>query len=398
MNEAVGNVQGITNWETTEEPNAKPVISLPGSFSVNAGDSLVISASATDSDGDALTYSWAIDSALQATGTSSNTVTVIGADVTVDTEYALLLTVSDGKGSTTRSTKVTVIADVVDENNAPVLSAIANIDMSELQTVSVVASATDADADALTYTWNVPAGLTLVGSGANVSLTSGDVSADTTYSVSVTVSDGEATATQSFEVTVVDELIVLPNSAPVVQAIANVSIEENTSTSVNVSATDDFSTELAYTWSVPAGLTLQGSGSNVTLTAGEVSTDTSYTVSVSVSDGDKATSTSFTVTVTDSAVIIEPTGSWDATTIYLGGETVTYNGKSYTAKWWTQNNAPSDGGPWGENFVDDGTTAGWSASRIYNGGDQVSFNGDTYQAQWWTQGNMPGTNDVWVKL
>jgi chitinase len=139
-------------------------------------------------------------------------------------------------------------------------------------------------------------------------------------------------------------------------------------------------------------------GTVVSLTAGEVAADTNYTVSVSVSDGTLSTTTSFNVDVTDTEVVVEPTGSWDATTIYLGGETVTYNGKSYTAKWWTQNNAPSDGGPWGENFADDGSTSGWSASRIYNGGDQVSFNGDTYQAQWWTQGNMPGTNDVWVKL
>ena len=37
----------------------------------------------------------------------------------------------------------------------------------------------------------------------------------------------------------------------------------------------------------------------------------------------------------------------------------------------------------------------WSATAIYVGGDKVIYQGKTYQAQWWTQGETPGTAQVW---
>ncbi|SMC16362.1 chitinase [Andreprevotia lacus DSM 23236] len=45
--------------------------------------------------------------------------------------------------------------------------------------------------------------------------------------------------------------------------------------------------------------------------------------------------------------------AWNSGTAYNGGAQVTYNGRNYTAKWWTQNNIPSssngDGQPWTDN-------------------------------------------------
>ncbi|WP_418304220.1 carbohydrate-binding protein [Paenibacillus bovis] len=37
----------------------------------------------------------------------------------------------------------------------------------------------------------------------------------------------------------------------------------------------------------------------------------------------------------------------------------------------------------------------WSASAIYVGGDTVSYNGKTYKAKWWTTGETPGQAEVW---
>ncbi|WP_087019268.1 glycoside hydrolase family 19 protein [Thaumasiovibrio subtropicus] len=45
--------------------------------------------------------------------------------------------------------------------------------------------------------------------------------------------------------------------------------------------------------------------------------------------------------------------AWDATAVYTGGDTVTYQNAIYRAKWWTQGNIPSDGGPW--EFVENTT-------------------------------------------
>jgi chitinase len=66
---------------------------------------------------------------------------------------------------------------------------------------------------------------------------------------------------------------------------------------------------------------------------------------------------------------------------------------------WTDNGACSGGG---------GTTtpptgggggtcpAAWSASATYVGGNTVSYNGHKYTAKWWTQNETPGNHDVWT--
>jgi len=41
------------------------------------------------------------------------------------------------------------------------------------------------------------------------------------------------------------------------------------------------------------------------------------------------------------------------------------------------------------------TTASWSSSQIYTGGQTVSWNGHNWQAKWWTQGEEPGTTGEW---
>lgn len=37
----------------------------------------------------------------------------------------------------------------------------------------------------------------------------------------------------------------------------------------------------------------------------------------------------------------------------------------------------------------------WKVDSIYVGGDKVIYQGKTYQAQWWTKGDIPGTAAVW---
>jgi predicted chitinase len=38
----------------------------------------------------------------------------------------------------------------------------------------------------------------------------------------------------------------------------------------------------------------------------------------------------------------------------------------------------------------------WSSSSIYTGGESASYNGDNWSAKWWTQGETPGAADVWA--
>ena len=40
----------------------------------------------------------------------------------------------------------------------------------------------------------------------------------------------------------------------------------------------------------------------------------------------------------------------------------------------------------------------WGRSAVYTGGDTVSYQGRRYHAKWWTQGEQPGGSDVWEDL
>ena len=279
--------------------NKKPVVTLANSFSVNAGEMITISTAATDADNDVLTYSWAVDSALTATATDTANVVITAGNVTTTATYPITVTVSDGKTSVSKPTTLTVVAPTTG-NTAPVVAVINDVTLEENAQTSIAVSATDADNDALTYTWNVPTGLTLTGSGANVTLTAADVTADTHLTVSVAVSDGAATTSQSFIVTVTNKV----------------------------------------------------TGGN---------------------------------------------GTWDSAKIYNTGDTVTFNNVTYKAKWWTKGEQPDQSNVWAEVIPNDGQVKVWRADLVYNSGDKVTFNNVAYTAGWWTKGQTPGTSGVWTK-
>lgn len=95
----------------------------------------------------------------------------------------------------------------------------------------------------------------------------------------------------------------------------------------------------------------------------------------------------------------ENESDWDATKVYLAGDTVTYNGKTYRAQWWTQGETPGESNVWvlvteGENG-DDPEVLEWNANTAYTNGDIVLYDGKIYKALWWTQGDIPGDSSVW---
>lgn len=86
------------------------------------------------------------------------------------------------------------------------------------------------------------------------------------------------------------------------------------------------------------------------------------------------------------------TTPWQSAATYVAGNRASYNGANYTAKWWTQGEAPGNvNGAW-EADASNGLQS-WDASRAYTGGNQVVFAGKLYEAKWWTQGEEPGA--VW---
>ncbi|MEU0761059.1 glycoside hydrolase family 19 protein [Streptomyces microflavus] len=41
--------------------------------------------------------------------------------------------------------------------------------------------------------------------------------------------------------------------------------------------------------------------------------------------------------------------AWSSSSVYVGGQTASYNGRNYTAKWWTQNERPGSSDVWADN-------------------------------------------------
>jgi chitodextrinase len=71
-----------------------------------------------------------------------------------------------------------------------------------------------------------------------------------------------------------------------------------------------------------------------------------------------------------------PPPAWDASKVYNTGDLVTYNGSTWRALWWTQNQRPGDPyGPWEELRTAQDGTAIWTPTRIFVAGDVVLYNG-----------------------
>jgi chitodextrinase len=101
--------------------------------------------------------------------------------------------------------------------------------------------------------------------------------------------------------------------------------------------------------------------------------------------------------------VVSPGTDWSASAIYTAGMTVTENGITYKANWWTQGNDPAQhnaafGEPWttvGGATSHDPTShdpTAWSAASVYTAGMTAIEDGVIYQAKWWTQGNDPAHN------
>lgn len=84
--------------------------------------------------------------------------------------------------------------------------------------------------------------------------------------------------------------------------------------------------------------------------------------------------------------------------MYVKGDTVTYDGKKYRAKWWTQYNVPDRSAVWEQVVVpnSDGSVD-YLPGKSYVGGTIVKYNGHTYKAKWWTTA-VPGSDSSWMTL
>src|SRR5947207_1945238 len=290
---------------TVTEVNLAPVLSVPADQTIDEQTALNVSASATDADLPANTLTFALVSAptgmtinaasgviswtpSEAQGPSTNVVSV---SVTDNGVPAL---------SATNSFTVTV----TEVNLAPVLSVPADQTIDEQTTLSVSASATDADLPANTLSFalvSAPLGMSINPASGVISWTPSEAQGPSTNVVSVSVTDNGVpalSATNSFTVTVTEV-----NLAPVLSVPADQTIDEQTGLSVSASATDADLPANTLTFalvSAPLGMSINPANGVISWTPSEAQGPSTNVVSVSVTDNGVpvlSVTNSFTVTV-----------------------------------------------------------------------------------------------------
>ncbi|GEK08320.1 PKD domain-containing protein [Pseudoalteromonas peptidolytica] len=107
VSDSVDNIKGEVT--VTIQPNNSPVIELPADQTVNEGDSVSLSVTASDDDNDALSYRWLVNGAsITLSGDTTNTVSFTAPDVSNDTGITVEVFVSDGFDEVSTSSIVTV--------------------------------------------------------------------------------------------------------------------------------------------------------------------------------------------------------------------------------------------------------------------------------------------------
>ena len=197
---------------TVTSVNDAPTISSSDTFSAAENQTAIGSISASDADGDSLTYSI---SGSEINISSSGVLTFASApDYETKNSYTATVTVSDGTNSTTQN--ITVNVTDVTENVAPTISGLSSsITVAENQTSVVSVSASDGNGDTLSYslTGTDASSLSINSSGVITFNSAPDYETKTSYSLTVNVSDASTTASQAITVNISNV-----NEAPVAQS------------------------------------------------------------------------------------------------------------------------------------------------------------------------------------
>ena len=419
-------------------------------------------ATATDADGDALTYSIVAggDGALFQIDSTTGELSFISspdfenpADADTDNVYELTLQVSDGSTNVTQALSVTVN----NVNSAPVITSANSATYTENDTsAAYTIAATDGDGDAVVYSitgadsalFTVDAVTGAVSFVASPDFESpADADGDNVYEINVRASDGALTTTQAVSITVENENDV----APVITSGATASIAENSAGIVyTATATDADSASLTYSLSGTDSALFQinsstGAVSFITPadfeTPGDVGGDNVYDITVTASDGALSDSQAVAVTVTDvdessgnapvfssgasQTVSENQTSAYVARATDADGDTISYSISGADAALFTIDSAsgevrflttpnfesPSDSG--GDNVYDivvtasDGSNTNDQAVAITVGdvtGESADIpEGDTTQIQMVSGGDFTGTLEVagdrdWVAI
>lgn len=111
-NDCDGSIWGGDGGDKPPVDNNPPSVSLSPNYQVNSGESVTITANASDPDGDVISYQWEVPSDLTVVGDANSDTLVVTAPVTdPDLSFTISLQVSDGELNASDSTSLKVVGD-----------------------------------------------------------------------------------------------------------------------------------------------------------------------------------------------------------------------------------------------------------------------------------------------
>ena len=289
---------------TVPNVNRPPVLNPIASMTIPEGSTRNQVVTASDPDGDALTFSKASGPTfMTVTTTSPSSGNIHLAPGFVDAgSYAAAVTASDPGGlSDTRSFTILVCNGC---QQAPVMAPPGNMTVNEGATANQTLSATDPDGSALQFSKvSGPAFMTVTtttpGTGTatgNVNLSPG-FSDSGTYSAAVAVSNGALSDTRSFSITINNM-----NGPPTLDPIANMLVPEGSARDQTVTGTDPEGE--ALTFSKASGptfmsvTTITPTSGNIHVTPGFAEPGGTFSASVTATDpGGLSATRSFVITL-----------------------------------------------------------------------------------------------------
>jgi hypothetical protein len=194
-------------------------------------------------------------------------------------------------------------------DHAPILTGTTTININENEVDISTLVASDADGDALTYeitggadqdlfTINASTGILSFKAGPDYEDPS-DSGGDNLYDVEISVSDGINTTTQALVVSVGD----LNDRGPVILNLASsVSVTENQTSVITISASDADNDTLTYTLSGTDASSFSINSSSGVITfnsAPDYETKSSYSITLTVSDGSNTATQALTINITN---------------------------------------------------------------------------------------------------
>ncbi|MBL0692030.1 myxosortase-dependent M36 family metallopeptidase [Comamonas sp. JC664] len=271
--------------------NRAPAVNAGADVSAAARSQVSLTGTATDPDGDALTYSWTQTAgpAVSLTGADTLTLSFTAPQVTESTTLTFTLTATDGTNTSTDSVNVTVTP----ANRAPTVNAGIDATAAERSEVTLTGSASDEDGDALTYLWTQVSGTPVAlkdYTSPTATFVAPEVTLDEQLVFRLTVSDGAASANDTVTVTITNV-----NRAPVVTD-TSVAFAAGVVT-VSASALDPDGDALSYSWAQTAGGAVSINGADTASITFATPAPGSYEFTVTASDGEASASKAVAVTI-----------------------------------------------------------------------------------------------------